>query len=84
LLFLLSLIEVVPFENILSCEEYKLFAVLIVKLKLDAGICELEISQLLKLKFSLGILLVDCDFSDLELVFDDELTKSNSDLLFIL
>ena len=84
MLLLLSLIKVVPFENILSGEENKLFTVLIVKLKLDAGICELEISQLLKLKFSLSVLLVDCNFSDLELVFDYELTKSNSNLLLIL
>jgi hypothetical protein len=83
LLFFFGFIEIVPLEDFFSSKEEELFAVFIVKLKLNASFFEFKVSQFFKLKFTLIVLFVNGDLSNLKQILDNKLTDGNSNLLFI-
>ena len=81
---LFRFIIVVEFEELVILEEKESIRVILIKLELDAGISELPVSQLFNLEFSRGVLLVDSDFGDRNLILDQFLSDGYTNLLLIL
>ena len=81
---LFRFIIVVKLEELIPPEEKESVGVISIKLELDAGISELPVSQFFNLEFARGILLVNSDFSNLDLIFDQLLADGNTDLFLVL
>lgn len=81
---LFRFIIVVEFEELVILEEKESIRVILIKLELDTGISELPVSQLFNLEFTSGVLLVNGDFGDRNLILDQFLSDGHTNLLLIL
>lgn len=77
-------IVIVKLEKLIILEEKEGIGVVSVELELHTGVSELPVSEFFNLKFAVGALLVDGNLGDLELIFDQFLSDSNTNLLLIL
>lgn len=84
-LFALGLVQIVVSEDLLLRDKEKLIAILFVERELlRASFRKLEVSQLLDLILSVGLIfLVDDNLGDLILILDVSLADGESDLLLI-
>ena len=81
---ILAFVKVVKLEDFMSGEEHQFIAISIIEGKLNACLFKIKVSELLNLKFSLPIFLVNDYLSDLLLILDQESTETDANLLLIL